>query len=526
MRLPFRLSIRRGLHMVFAVVTVAAALAFVVSQLAINRVQEEVIGIAGQAMQLQKKVEQLRHSVIETQRLSMQGVMLEDQSRLFMASGESIRFYELVDEIILLLNSDFTGKSPHLAQVEFIEELTGRLEVLRDRYEIYLQAVMSLSADLVENMQHESGDVQMISDLQREFNTELDDLHRSISGLVQRQINATEDAYMVSHMAAYAGIVVMILVITLAMVFVRRYLTGPVSKLLQFVRHYEQDQSYEQRRIDYDRQDEIGDLCRAINHMLDNIERLTVSRNQLEHAHDRLQNASQAKSAFLSSMSHELRTPLTAVIGYAQLLESEKDSINDDEYALFLGNIVTSGQHLLMLVEDVLDLEKIEAGHMKINLEKISLEYVINETLALLATQAEIAGITLINSVPVHEENFVLADPGRLRQVLINLISNGIKYNRPGGKVIVDCQLLADDHWLIEVIDSGTGMSDEDLGSLFQPFERLRYKNSNVPGTGIGLVISRQLMHMMDGDIIVESRLGEGSRFAVRIPALTTKQGD
>jgi PAS domain S-box-containing protein len=222
---------------------------------------------------------------------------------------------------------------------------------------------------------------------------------------------------------------------------------------------------------------------------------------------------SQAKSQAMSRISHELRTPLNAVLGFAQLLRLRQGDV--DQHAGWLAHIDAAGRHLLALIDDVLDLSTAEAGELRMTRQAVALAPFVEATLPLVAADARAAGIGL-HCGPVS--GGVLADPVRLRQVLLNLLSNAIKYNRPGGQVrlsaVPDGQAV-----LIRVADTGLGIAPERLQHAFEPFNRLGAEASGIEGSGIGLAIVKVLVEQMGGSVQASSRPGQGTEFAVRLPA-------
>ncbi|WP_192034901.1 PAS domain S-box protein [Halomonas sp. YLGW01] len=237
---------------------------------------------------------------------------------------------------------------------------------------------------------------------------------------------------------------------------------------------------------------------------------------ELGRARDQAEQASLAKSDFLSSMSHELRTPLNAILGFAQLLASSRRSPLNERQQRQVSQIEKSGHHLLGLINEVLDLAKIEAGHLHLSLEPLSLKTLVEDATDTMAGIAETAGITLSASCP-DTDFIVVADYTRAKQVLLNLISNAIKYNRVAGRVRVHVARAAA-RARITVSDTGHGIAAERQAELFEPFQRLAAEHGAIEGTGIGLAITRQLVERMQGTIEVDSRLGEGSDFWVELP--------
>jgi PAS domain S-box-containing protein len=232
---------------------------------------------------------------------------------------------------------------------------------------------------------------------------------------------------------------------------------------------------------------------------------------ELENARFAAEKANLAKSDFLSSMSHELRSPLNAILGFAQLMDtasplptpSQKESIDQ---------ILKAGWHLLNLINEILDLARVESGKLSLSLEPTALSEVLRECQGMIEPQAQKSGIT-ITFPQAHIPYFVVADRTRLKQVLINLLSNAIKYNQAGGTVVVDCSAPNPERVRVSVKDTGAGLPPEKLSQLFQPFNRLGQEAGGQEGTGIGLVVARQLIELMGGVIGVESTVGAGSVF-------------
>lgn len=241
--------------------------------------------------------------------------------------------------------------------------------------------------------------------------------------------------------------------------------------------------------------------------------------DELLQARKTAEEASQAKAKFLSTMSHELRTPMNAILGFGQLLQmQELDALQAES----VHHILKSGQHLLELINEVLDISLIEAGHLPVLLEAVSAQEIMGEAFDMARPLAAKAGIEIQMPPGSDGEDFVRADWGRLRQILLNLLANGIKYNRAGGRVTIACERATDktndegkvrERLRFSVCDTGMGIAPEQLSKLFVPFERLGAESSEVEGTGLGLALSQRLCEAMGGDIGVQSVPGEGSCF-------------
>lgn len=237
-----------------------------------------------------------------------------------------------------------------------------------------------------------------------------------------------------------------------------------------------------------------------------------------ERERDLAQSASQAKTQLLARVSHELRTPLNAVIGFSQLLLMRDEQLPVETRGK-VGLIEEAGQHLLALVDEVLQINRAEAGQMLLDLQAVSLQEQARQVLALQQPMAEMMDLQIRLQPPAADapEVMALADPRRVREVLTNLVSNGIKYNRPGGWL--QLQTGHDTHkaW-VAVVDSGIGMTGQQLAHLFEPFNRLGAERLPVVGHGLGLSIARTLAQAMGGALQVSSRPGEGSRFVLELP--------
>ncbi len=232
-------------------------------------------------------------------------------------------------------------------------------------------------------------------------------------------------------------------------------------------------------------------------------------------AKEEADTANTAKSEFLSRMSHELRTPLNAILGFGQILEMYSSDMDDKQA---VSQILSSGWHLLNLVDEVLNISRIEAGHLELSIEPVILAEVVSESCAMVLPLAEQCKLEFHGNVEQFAHISVMADRQRLKQVLINLLSNAIKYNCENGIVEMLCREMPDDSIRICVRDEGAGLSAQDQRKLFVPFERLGAVNSKIEGTGLGLALSQGLIKAMGGRIGVESEVGVGSTFWVELP--------
>jgi len=347
-----------------------------------------------------------------------------------------------------------------------------------------------------------------------------------------------------------------VLALLTAWLLVRRLghtITTPIDAITTIAREVVEKRDYS-RRAPRISEDEAAALVDSFNAMLTEIEQRTLAlegskrevmrlnerleqrvqertmqlelaNSELELAIEEARNANQAKSAFLSSMSHELRTPLNAILGFAQILAADNMPTTPGQKKEFAGHILKSGRHLLTLINEILDLAKVEAGALTLSMEPVGLAEVLAECRSMIEPLAAARGIHVHfprSGSPENAAALVQADRTRLKQVLLNLLSNAVKYNREGGTVSVECAAHAPDRLRLSVVDTGMGLRPEQVAALFQPFNRLGQENGTQEGTGIGLVFTKRLVELMKGEIGAASTPGVGSTFWIE---LTTAGG-
>jgi len=242
---------------------------------------------------------------------------------------------------------------------------------------------------------------------------------------------------------------------------------------------------------------------------------------EMEKARDEAEHANMAKSEFLSSMTHELRTPMTAILGFSQLLELDPKHTLTQEQNESIQYIKDSGEHLLLLINNVLDLAKIESGNLDAKIEKVEVFSLVEEVVNLMKAEAEKSSVILVSNIDKNSTITLKADYKKLKQVLLNFASNGIKYNTENGVVCFSSTITAHGTIRINVSDTGTGVEKESLVAIFKPFIRLGMANSSLSGTGIGLTICKQLVELMNGEIgVLQKPKGKGLTFWVEFDAV------
>ncbi|HDQ13720.1 MAG TPA: response regulator [Sediminispirochaeta sp.] len=258
--------------------------------------------------------------------------------------------------------------------------------------------------------------------------------------------------------------------------------------------------------------DDDGRVVQVIEYSMD----ITVQKKiekRLRSSREEALRANQTKSQFLSSMSHELRTPLNAILGFTQLMGMDQNL--EEKYQDYVKKIMGAGRHLLELIDDILDLSKVDTGEIQLSVENLEPESILRECFRMVKSKAAKAEISLTTSV--EEGCTVQADRLRLKQVMMNLLSNAVKYNHRGGEVEV--KVYGQENKVVfEVIDTGWGIPAEKLPELFEAFNRLGAQATEVQGTGVGLSLSKKLTELMDGKIGVSSEYGKGSKFWIELP--------
>ena len=258
--------------------------------------------------------------------------------------------------------------------------------------------------------------------------------------------------------------------------------------------------------------------CREIKGTIQDItERKNVER-EINAARDEAEQANQAKSAFLSSMSHELRTPLNAILGFSQLLEANHMEPLTAKQKISVAHIIKGGEHLLELITQVLDLARIETGQTDFFIEPIDLGEALVDCFSITQASAKSRKINIIDNVSGKGLCSIRADLTRVKQILLNLLSNGVKYNREGGSLTVNAEVTAEKMMRISITDTGFGIDEKLFQHVFEAFDRLGREALDVEGTGIGLTISKQLVELMQGSIGFISEINKGSTFWIELP--------
>jgi len=259
--------------------------------------------------------------------------------------------------------------------------------------------------------------------------------------------------------------------------------------------------------VEVPNRDELGSLAENVNQMND----------ELQRVYGELETASRHKSEFLANMSHELRTPLNAILGFSQVLQKDLFGELNEKQEEYVEDILSSGNHLLALINDVLDLSKVEAGQIELELAPFSLREAVERGVVMIRERASKNGVALAAEVE-PEAQVVTADERRIRQILFNLLSNAVKFTPAGGRIDVSAARV-DAEIQVAVADTGAGIAPQDLDRIFEEFQQTDAGAKQQEGTGLGLALSKRLVELHGGRIWVESELGVGSRFVFTLPA-------
>jgi signal transduction histidine kinase len=266
-------------------------------------------------------------------------------------------------------------------------------------------------------------------------------------------------------------------------------------------------------RLDVDNRDELGSLAANVNRM----------NEELRQVYGELETASRHKSEFLANMSHELRTPLNAIIGFSQVLQQRLFGDVNDKQAEYLDDILSSGNHLLSLINDVLDLSKVEAGQVELDIAPFSLREALERGVVMVRERATRGGVEISTEL-ASDLDIVQGDERRVRQVIFNLLTNAVKFTPDGGKIVVASSQV-DREVRVSVTDTGPGIAPEDHERIFAEFQQTDVGLKQREGTGLGLALSTRLVELHGGRIWVESELGHGSRFLFTLPVETEERG-
>ena len=413
-----------------------------------------------------------------------------------------------------VLKSDNSGISPGIMLMakRVDKDFVARLKnVLKLDLHMYgnRQLIGEGRQALIQSLESQGGVYEKVVDDKRVFGYGLD---RDVFGkpALLYEVNMARDIYqqgLSTNRYLIAATLLMAIVISILIaVLIRKLVVNKIAFITQRLKSLDKhdDRAGLLKNLGHD---EIGNLSQTINELLDNFKR---TETDLGNAREMAERKNQAKTEFLSQLSHELRTPLNSIIGFAELSTLQSLELTTKEN---IEQILHAGNHLLGLIDDLLDMSKLELGKYEISDECINVKGIIDDCLALVAPLARESHINLSVDCSDAENTFVNADYKRLKQVLVNVLSNAIKYNREGGFVRISCQFPEQGPICIKIQDNGRGIAADMLELIFEPYERGGVEHTSVAGSGIGLFLSRTLIQAMGGRIGVKSEEGKGSTF-------------
>lgn len=420
----------------------------------------------------------------------------------------SIEEYVVQRNQTLLLRIFDAERKFRLFEAQYLQSISNQLEIQRvneidtlfEKATTYGNQIVNITDDIDRHLAGYEQKLETLNDL----------LHNQVHPLIHTDtVKATHHADSSIQSAIMVISILAVIGTSFALFSVWIISRGIVSPILELSKSAELIAAGDvDHRIEVESQDEIGRLANAFNHM---VEDLVIAQQEAE-------KASHIKTAFLANMSHEIRTPMTAILGFAEIMRQRNQ---DPETMRHLETIKKNGEYLLELINDILDVSKIEADKLEVETIQCSLTELIEDVRTLMEIRAIDKGLDLIVKVDGQVPNLIQSDPIRLRQILINLLSNAIKFTREGSiqLVIRSIHLGFDESGLqFDVIDTGIGMTETQLSRLFQPFVQADSSTTRkYGGTGLGLTICKRLTHILGGEITVSSEYGTGTTFSVTV---------
>jgi signal transduction histidine kinase len=415
---------------------------------------------------------------------------------------------DAAEGVAALTTRDQLGFSPPPTDLEVLENIGDTARRLSTKIE---QELIPLYEDATVSIDDEALIAEMLP-VRRDAELLASDLYTDAAQLANRTRDEIDDliarnkSSFASSRALFIGVAAGTLVLALTLGFVLSWsLIGPIQRI---------DDSLEaiasgdfSGRVEVENRDELGALSANVNRM----------NGELRRLYTELEEASQHKSDFLASMSHELRTPLNAIIGFSQVLREQMVGAVNEKQAEYLDDIISSGNHLLSLINDVLDLSKIEAGQVELQVHPFSLREALERGVVMVRERATEGGVRVAFAAD-PEVDVVDGDERRIKQVIFNLLSNAVKFTPAGGEIDVSATRV-NGEVRVSVADTGPGVAPEDRERIFEEFQQSETGVGHREGTGLGLALSKRYVELHGGRIWLESELGHGSTFTFALPA-------
>lgn len=404
------------------------------------------------------------------------------------------------EELSLLFKSQYESDDLTTLETKAMNAVKGLFQDKQGNYSIHKNPNFKLARELMHSDEYHNAKIRIMKPL--------DDFYRAFEKRTQLRVQEAHNY--VKQLESFVNMVVLISIALFVMSFgvILSHIVFPLDDLRSIMnRLSKNDMSIVLKRKAEN--NEIEEMLQAIEIFRQNTYKLINSEAELKIAIDNANNANRAKSVFLAKMSHELRTPLNSILGFASLL-SKSNNISDNERNN-LQTIKKSGEHLLAIINEILELSKIEAGKITIINQQFSFFEMLQELHALFEYRCKLKGLSLLFQIDENIPNYIVCDEKRLKQILINLLSNALKFTQYGGITLRSYSKNCFLHF--EVADTGIGIQDDNLDAIFNPFEQVKQTTYNETGTGLGLSISKELIFLMKGKIFVQSEIGIGTTF-------------